>query len=63
MLKYIFSILILYIFFGLSLFILQRKIIFNVSGIPMKPYEYGLENIQELQIETEDGCKSFVLVF
>ena len=55
MFKYIISILILYVFFGLSLYIFQRKIVFNVSGIPKKPYEYGLENIQELQIETEDG--------
>ena len=55
MFKYIISILILYVFFGSFLYIFQRKIVFNVSGIPKKPYEYGLKNIQELQIKTEDG--------
>ena len=55
MFKYIISMVIIYVFFGLSLYILQRKIVFNVSGIPKKPHEYGLVNIQELQIETEDG--------
>ena len=55
MLKYIFSILIIYFFFGFFLFIFQRKIVFNVSGSPKKPLEYGLKNIKELNIPTQDG--------
>ena len=55
MINYIISILFIYIFFGFFLFIFQRKIIFNVSGIPKKPYEYGLNNVQELNILTKDS--------
>ena len=57
MIKYIFSVFIIYIFFGLFLYIFQRKIIFNVasSSKPKKPKEYGLKGIKELQICNEDG--------
>lgn len=55
MLKYIISILIIYIFFGLFLYFFQRKIVFNVSGPPKKPTYYGLNNVQELKIKTLDG--------
>ena len=57
MFKYIFSIIIIYIFFGFFLYIFQRKIVFNVSGSrrPKKPREYGLKNTQELEISTKDG--------
>jgi len=55
MFKYIISIFFLYLFFGFLLFFLQRKIIFNVSSKPKKPLEYGLINIQELEIFTDDG--------
>jgi len=57
MFKYIFSIIVIYLFFGLFLYIFQRKLIFNVgsSDKPKKPKEYGLINMQELQIFTEDG--------
>ncbi len=54
MFKYIISILIVYLFFGFFLFLFQRKKVFNVSGRPKKPSEYGLNNIQELYIFTED---------
>ena len=47
----------IYLFFGFSLFFFQRKIVFNVSGSPKKPYQYGLNNVQELKISTKDNIK------
>ena len=41
--------------FGFLLFFFQRKIVFNVSGKPKKPLEYGLTNIKEIEIFTDDG--------
>ena len=55
MLKYIISILFLYVFFGILIFFMQRRIVFNVSGKPKKPTEYGLKDIEEIEILTEDG--------
>ena len=55
MLKYIVSILLIYFFFGLFLYLFQRKILFNVSGIPNKPIKYGLKNIQEFNMVTKDN--------
>ena len=52
---YIFSAIILYIFLGLSLYSLQRKILFNTSGRPQNPSHYGLETVKEVQILTNDG--------
>ena len=46
---YIFSAIILYIFLGLSLYLLQRKILFNTSGRPQDPSHYGLEAVKEVQ--------------
>ena len=57
MIKYIVSSLIIYFFFGLLLYFFQRKIVFNVSGRPKKPIFYGLKNIIEIKILTEDGIK------
>ena len=51
---YIFSAIILYIFLGLSLYLLQRKIIFNTSGRPLDPSHYGLEAVKEVKILTND---------
>ena len=31
---------------GLILYLIQRKILFNTSGIPQKPSHYGLNNIE-----------------
>ena len=55
MAKYIISAIAIYFFFGFFLFFFQRKILFNVSGIPKKPSEYGLTNVNELRILTSDG--------
>ena len=55
--KYLISAIIIYLFFGLILFIFQRKILFNKSGKPKKPKDYGLENVEELLISTSDGEK------
>ena len=55
MIKYIISIIFIYLFFGFFLFIFQRKIVFNISGLPKKPSEYGLKDIEELDILTSDG--------
>ena len=52
---YIFSAIILYIFLGLSLYLLQRKILFNTSGLPRDPSHYGLEAVKKIQILTSDG--------
>ena len=53
--KYIISILSIYLIFGLFLFIFQRKIVFNVSGIPKSPLDYGLKNVEEINISTIDN--------
>tara|TARA_B100000700_G_C14934106_1_gene803380 strand:+ start:84 stop:884 length:801 start_codon:yes stop_codon:yes gene_type:complete len=55
MVKYIISAISIYFFLGFLLFFFQRKILFNVSGVPKKPSEYGLSNVDELQILTSDG--------
>ena len=54
MAKYIISAIAIYFFFGFFLFFFQRKILFNVSGIPKKPSEYGLNNINELNNSLEN---------
>lgn len=51
---YIFFLIFLYIFFGFLLYILQRRIIFNKCNKPQPPENYGLDNISEINIETED---------
>jgi hypothetical protein len=43
---YIFSAFGIYIFFGFFLFIFQRRILLNVSGIPQEPAYYELNNIE-----------------
>lgn len=55
--NYIISIIIIYFFFGFFLFVFQRKIIFNVSGSPKKPSEYGLKDIREINVITSDKFK------
>ena len=57
MIKYIFSAIFLYIFFGTILFFIQRKILFNTVGKPKKPAEYNLKNVEEIKIPTVDGLK------
>ena len=57
MFKYIFSIFFIYFFFGLLIFIFQRKILFNVSGRPNSPEYYGLSDIQVVSISTYDSVK------
>ena len=52
---YIFSAIILYIFLGLSLYLLQRKILFNTPSLPQDPSHYGLEAVKKVQILTNDG--------
>ena len=52
---YIFSLIFLYIFSGLILFFLQRKILFNTSGTPNDPKYYGLEDVKEVKINTKDN--------
>ena len=55
MIKYIFSVVFIYFFFGLLLFLFQRRIIFNVSDKPMNPINYGLIGVKEINIITKDG--------
>ena len=55
MIKYIISAFFIYFLMGLMIFLYQRKILFNVSGKPNKPEDYGLNKIKELKIQTSDG--------
>ena len=52
--KYIFSIIFLYFFFGCLLYFFQRKIIFNTSNKPKHPSYYDLNNVNEVLIPTVD---------
>jgi len=52
---YIFSGIFLYLIIGLCLFVTQRRMIFNKSGKPKRPEEYGLNEIKEVFIETLDN--------
>ena len=52
--KYIFSAIFLYLFFGLLLFLFQRRIVFNKSGHPGTPKDYNLFSTKAIQIPTED---------
>ena len=55
MIKYIISAFFIYFLIGLVIFLFQRKILFNISGKPNKPEDYGLNNIKELKIQTSDA--------
>ncbi len=55
--KYIFSVILLYFFFGMILFIFQRKILFNKSSKPGSPIEYNLDNTKEEIIITDDNIE------
>ena len=52
---YILSAIFLYLFFGLLLYIFQRKILFNPSGKPFAPSYYGLTGTDINYILTDDG--------
>ena len=54
---YIFSALLIYIIFGFPFFIFQRRIVFNVTGIPQEPAHYGLTNIEIIKIITCDDIE------
>jgi len=54
---YIFSALLIYIIFGFFLFIFQRRIVFNVTGIPKEPAHYGLKNTEIIKIITCDDIE------
>ena len=51
---YIFSAFGIYTFFDFFLLIFQRRILFNISGIPQEPAYYGLNNIEIIKIITSD---------
>ena len=53
----IISAFIIYFLLGLILFFLQRRILFNKSGIPKKPSDYDLSGIETVEIVTPDGIK------
>jgi len=57
MTMYIFSALLIYIFFGFFLFIFQRRIVFNVAGKPREPAYYGLKNVEIIKIITLDNIE------
>ena len=52
---YIFSVIFLYLFIGIVLFLLQRSITFNKSIKPKKPIEYGLLYAKEVFVPTSDN--------
>ena len=49
---YIFLLIFLYLFFGLALYVLQRKILFNKSNAPKNPEEYDLRDVKKIYIKT-----------
>ena len=53
--NYIFSAIFLYFFFGLLLYIFQRRIVFNTSGYPGHPKDYNLFLTREIFITTDDN--------
>ncbi len=53
--EYIFSGIFLYFFLGLTLFIFQRRILFNKSNHPGLPRDYNLLNTLEVFIKTDDN--------
>ena len=55
MIKYIISAIFIYFFIGFLLFFFQRKILFNKSGLPLPPLNYGLKDIKILNLITEDN--------
>ena len=56
MIKYIISVALIYFIVGFLLYIFQRKILFNTSDKPNKPYQYGLsDNVREITIVTPDS--------
>ena len=55
--NYIFLLVFLYFFFGLVLYLFQRKILFNQSGKPQLPLNYGLKDIREINIRTSDNFR------
>ena len=58
---YIFLVVFLYLFFGAVLYFFQRKILFNKSSRPRRPEDYGLENINEITIKTDDNVNLLAL--
>ena len=57
MIKYVIFILLIYIFVGLALFLLQRRLTFNKCGKPNSPEHYGLNNIEQVFIDVSDKLK------
>ncbi|PPR41830.1 MAG: hypothetical protein CFH22_00373 [Alphaproteobacteria bacterium MarineAlpha5_Bin12] len=57
MIKYIFLSFFVYFLIGLGLYLSQRKLTFNKSGKPGKPYEYGLQNVNEVFLNVSDNIK------
>ena len=57
MLIYIYSAIFLYLFIGIFLFLVQRRMIFNKSGKVRSPEEYGLHEIQEVFVNTPDNLR------
>ena len=53
--NYIFSGIFIYLIIGIALFVIQRRMIFNKSGKPKRPAEYGLNEIKEVFIDTLDN--------
>ena len=60
---YIFLLIFLYIFFGLALYALQRKILFNKSSAPKPPNDYNLINIKEFYIKTTNNISLLAWFF
>ncbi len=57
MIKFIFLVFLGYFFIGLFLYLYQRKLTFNKSNKPGKPYEYGLKNVKEEFLEVSRNLK------
>ena len=61
--NYIFLLIFLYLFFGFTLYILQRKILFNKTSAPKAPSDYDLRNINEIYIETTNNIRLLAWFF
>ena len=55
MIKYITSAIILYLIFGTGLYLFQRKLLFNKSGIPNDPQDYELKTVKKIQIKVNES--------
>ncbi|MDC6448526.1 alpha/beta hydrolase [Alphaproteobacteria bacterium] len=60
---YIFLLIFLYLFFGLAIYVLQRKILFNKSNAPKNPEEYDLRYVKKIYIKSTQNISLLAWFF